>query len=58
MQKGKEALCRHDVANISLCDLETLLDVAVEQNSIESSDKKRLLAFRDNPSDESWQTLK
>lgn len=58
MQKGKDALCRHDVVNISLCDLETLLDVAVEQKYIEPSDKKRLLAFRDNPSDESWQTLK
>lgn len=58
MQKGKDALGEHNVENISLCDLETLLDVAVEERYIEPSDKKRLLAFRNNPSDESWQTLK
>lgn len=58
MQKGKDALARHDVGNISLCDLETLLEVAVEEKYIESSDKKRLLAFRNDPSDESWQSLK
>ena len=58
MQKGKEALSRHNVVNISLCDLDALLDTAVEERYIEPSDKKRLLAFRDNPSDESWQTLR
>lgn len=57
MQKGKDTLAQHDAVNISLCDLDTLLDVAAEENYIRPSDKKRLLAFRDNPSDESWQTL-
>lgn len=57
MQKGKDTLAQHGAVNISLCDLDTLLDVAAEENYIRPSDKKRLLAFRDNPSDESWQTL-
>lgn len=58
MQKGLEALRSHETKNISLCDLDTLLDVAVEEAYIQPSDKKRLLAFRDNPADESWRTLK
>lgn len=58
MQKGLEALRTHETKNISLCDLDTLLDVAVEEAYIQPSDKKRLLAFRDNPADESWRTLK
>ena len=58
MQKGKDRLSEHNVQNVSLCDLETLLDVAVGEQYIQPSDKKRLLAFRDNPSDESWQTLR
>lgn len=58
MQKGKDALRQHNAENISLCDLDTLLDVAVADKYIEPSDKNRLLAFRDNPSDESWQTAK
>lgn len=56
MQKGKDALSQHNVENISLCDLDALLDVAVDEEYIRPSDKKRLLAFRSNPSDESWQT--
>ena len=58
MQKGLVALEEHNVRNISLCDLDTLLEAAVEENYIQPADKKRLLAFRNNPSDESWQTLK
>lgn len=58
MQKGLDALEAHNVKNISLCNLDALLDVAVEENYIRPEDKKRLTAFRDNPSDASWQTLK
>ena len=54
MQKGKDALEQHKTVNHSLCDLETLLDVAVDNNYILPSDKQRLLLFRNNPSDESW----
>lgn len=57
MQKGHDALRQHNVENISLCDLDTLLDAAIEEKYILPADKKRLLAFRNNPADESWQTL-
>ena len=57
MAKGVERLAAADVANESLCDLDTLVDVAVEEGIIAPEDKARLLAFRDNPADESWMTL-
>lgn len=57
MQKGIEALRNADVRNVSLCDLDALLDVAVEDGYIRPGDKQRLIAFRDNPSDESWQNM-
>ncbi len=43
-----------EVENTSLCNLDNLLDVAVESGYIRQSDKIKLLTFRDNPSDESW----
>lgn len=58
MQKGLDALEGHNVKNISLCNLDALLDVAVAEGYIQPEDKKRLIAFRNNPSDASWQTLK
>lgn len=42
------------VRNVSLTDFDTVADVAAESGRIEKEDIKRLLAFRDNPSDESW----
>ncbi|WP_028264528.1 orotate phosphoribosyltransferase [Atopobium fossor] len=56
MQKGLDRLAENKVENTSLCDLDTLVDVAVEEGYIKPEDKARLLAFRDNPSDESWMT--
>ncbi len=56
MQKGIDALQKHNVTNYSLCNLDILLDVAVDNKFIPASDKLRLLCFRDNPADESWQT--
>lgn len=56
MQKGLDRLAADNVQNTSLCDLDTLVDVAVEEGYIKPEDKARLLAFRDNPSDESWMT--
>ncbi len=56
MQKGKDALNAADVRSISLCDLDALLDVAVDEDYIKESDVKKLIAFRDCPSDESWIT--
>ena len=54
MQRGLDRLAADDVINTSLCDLDTLVDVAVEEGYIKPEDKDRLLKFRDNPADESW----
>lgn len=56
MQKGLDRLAAEKITNTSLCDLDALVDVAVAKNYIKAEDKRRLLAFRDNPSDESWMT--
>ena len=54
MKKGLERLAASEVKNVSLCDLDTLVDVAAEKAYIEPADKDRLIQFRNNPSDESW----
>lgn len=54
MAKGKERMAAADIQNISLCDLDTLVEVAVEEGYIKKEDVERLIAFRDNPSDEGW----
>ena len=41
-------------AHHSLCDLDTLVETAAEEGYIAPEWKERILAFRDNPSDESW----
>ena len=58
MQKGLDRLAAADVKNVSLCDLDTLVDVAAETGYIKASDKDRILKFRNNPSDESWMEAK
>ena len=54
MQRGLDRLAADNVVNTSLCDLDTLVEVAVDEGYIKADDKDRLLRFRDNPSDESW----
>lgn len=54
MKTGKEKLAAAGVKVVSLCDLDSLLEVAVEEGYIKAADRGRLIAFRDNPSDESW----
>ena len=54
MKRGLERLAEAHVRNVSLSDLDTLVEVAAEEGYIKPEDKARLLAFRDNPSDESW----
>ena len=54
MQRGLDRLAAANVENTSLCDLDTLVEVAAEEGYIKQEDKERLLRFRDNPSDESW----
>ena len=54
MAKSAKRLGEAQVQNASLCDLDTLVKVAVEEGYIQPADEARLLAFRDNPSDTSW----
>jgi orotate phosphoribosyltransferase len=43
---------------VSLTNFDTVAEVAAEQNYISSDDIAKLIAFRNNPSDESWITQK
>ena len=54
MQKGLDRLQQANITNTSLTNLDVLVKVAVEQGYIQTEDEKRLLRFRDNPSDEGW----
>lgn len=54
MKKGLERLAEAQVKNISLTNFDVIADVAAECGYIEKEDVKRLIAFRNNPSDESW----
>ena len=54
MQKGLERLAAAEVTNHSLTNFDVIARVAAEEGYIRPEDVKRLLAFRDNPSDESW----
>lgn len=54
MKKGLDRLAGADVTNYSLSNLDTLVEVAVEQGIIAPEWKDRILRFRNNPSDESW----
>ena len=54
MKKGIERLEAAGVKNVSLSNLDALVEVAADKGYIRAEDKARLLKFRDNPSDESW----
>ena len=54
MQKGLDRLAAAGVKNVSLTSFDVIAQVAAEENYIKSEDISRLIAFRDNPSDESW----
>ena len=54
MQKGIDRLAAENVRNVSLTNFETLAEAAAEEGYIEEKDIKRLIRFRNNPSDESW----
>ena len=56
MEKGKQKLAAANVRNVSLTDFDTTVALAAQTGYIKESDKAKLLAFRDNPSDESWRT--
>ncbi len=54
MKKGLVRLAEADVKNISLTNFDVIARVAADEGYIQPEDVARLLAFRDNPSDESW----
>ncbi len=54
MKKGIERLKEANVKNISLTNFDEIAVVAANEGYIKQEDIKKLIAFRDNPSDESW----
>ena len=54
MKKGLKRLAAADVKNVSLTNLDVLSEVAAQEGYIKPEDVNRLIAFRNNPSDESW----
>ena len=54
MKKGLDRLRNAKVQNISLTDFDTVAQVAAEEKYIAPEDIQRLIAFRNNPSDERW----
>ena len=56
MRKGLERMAAVNVVNHSLTDFDTIAEIAAEEGYIRREDVARLIAFRNNPSDESWIT--
>lgn len=54
MKKGLERLAAADVKNVSLTNFDVIAQVAAECGYIKTEDIARLIAFRNNPQDESW----
>ncbi len=54
MKKGIVRLAEANVKNVSLTDFDTISMIAAEENYIKKEDVERLIAFRNNPADESW----
>ena len=54
MKKGLERLEQAQVKNVSLTDFDVIAKVAAEEGYIKEEDIQKLIAFRNNPSDESW----
>ena len=54
MKKGLERLEAANVKNVSLTNFDAIANIAAEENYIRQEDVARLIAFRNNPSDESW----
>lgn len=54
MKKGLERIEAANTVNYSLSDLDALVEVAEREKYIAPGWKEKILAFRNNPSDESW----
>ena len=54
MKKGLERLAQANVENHSLTDFDCIAKIAAQEGYIAPEDVERLIAFRNDPSDESW----
>jgi orotate phosphoribosyltransferase len=54
MKKGADRLREAGLKNVSLTDFDTVAATAARDGYISPDDVRRLLRFRDDPSDESW----
>ncbi len=54
MKKGVERLAEANVKNVSLSNIDAVVEVAAADGYIKAEDGAKILKFRDNPSDESW----
>ena len=54
MKKGLERLAAANVKNVSLTNFDVVAEAAAEEGYIKPEDVQRLIAFRNNPSEESW----
>ncbi len=57
MRRGLERLAAAGVENHSLTNFDVIARVAAEDAYIRPEDVKRLLAFRDDPNDDSWRSM-
>ena len=56
MQKGIDRLKDANVQNVSLTNFDVIAKTAAEEGYIKPADVEKLIAFRNNPSDETWIT--
>ena len=54
MKKATDRLAAAEVRNVSLTNFDAIAQAAAEEHYIQESDIQRLIAFRNNPQDESW----
>ena len=54
MKKGLERLAAAGIKNVSLTNFDVIAQVAAEEGYIRPEDIARLIAFRNDPGDESW----
>lgn len=54
MKKGHDRLAEAEVKNVSLTNFDAIAEIAAQEGYIAETDVERLIAFRNNPSDESW----
>lgn len=54
MKSSLQALSENSIKNVSLTDFDTIIKIAAKEKYIKHESIEPLIAFRNNPSDESW----